>query len=279
MAPTSWSLAAGGLVPQPLQPYKASLIDWVRGDAGLIIGAATRVDRWVNQHGLNDDFTTEAPAGADDPYALPGDTIDGVQLVTFGVAGAANKGMRTGTPGGGGATNLLNSVGAPMDGSSSRTIITMMRPDYQADFGRIGGSPWAHSTWQAIFSIWNTVAPDTGYAWSHAWQSLDVAWTTPDGPGSIYNGAPTLVEWRSAAWPAFEFLVNNVLVATVPANISTWAPGGAGPLFLGGPGNPSFLGGVAESLYYDEKLSPDAHTKSINYMISRYPSAPIVPDA
>lgn len=272
---TAWALAGGGLVPQPLQPERLGLIHWVRGDAGLTV-AATRLSRWKNQHGLNADFTLDGVGDA--PYVL-GDAIDGVPLVTFGVAGDANKGMRTGAPGGGGGANLVDRFGAPMDGSSARDVFMMLRPDWQAAFARIGGNPLAHSTWGAIFSIWDIATPNTGYAWSHAWQSLDVKWATPDGPTSIYNGVPTLVEWRSAAWPAFEFLVNNVLVATIPADISGWVAGGVGPLFLAGPGNPSFLGGAAESLYYDAKLTATPHAKTVNYMRARFPTAPITPDA
>lgn len=273
----SWSLAAGGLVPQPLRPPLDNLILWVRGDAGMTLDAPTRLGRWANQHGLNADLTSGDPGTASEPYVL-GDNIDGVPLVTFGVGVDANKGLRTGAPNPGAASNLVDALGNPMDGSSARTILVMHRPDFQAAFGRIGGNPLAHSTYGAIFSLWADITPNGAQAWSHAWQSEDVNWgPQTGGAGSPYNGVPTLTEWTTSAWPAFEFRVNNVVKPTVPTDISTWTPGAAAPLVLAGPGNPSYLGGVAEILYYSAGFTAAQRTKAIDYMVSRYPSAPIVP--
>jgi hypothetical protein len=162
-----------------------------------------------------------------------------------------------------------------MDGGSARTWIGMFRPDWQAAFARMGGNPLAHSTWQAIVSAWSDAVLG-GTAWSHAWTQTDVEWSTDDNPSNPLNGVPTLVEWRSDVWPNFQFLINNVLIPTVPSDISAWAPGGTGPLFLAGPGNPSFLGGVTEINGYDAGLTLAEHAAVIAYYISRYPSAPIV---
>jgi hypothetical protein len=275
---SAWALAGGVLFPQPLKPAREGLIHWVGGDGSdFNPGGTNQTNAWTNLAPVNDDLTSGDPGYNSAPYILPGDVIDGHQLVTFGVAGDANKGLRTGAPNPGAASNLVDRHGAPMDGSSPRTIMTMLRPDWQAAFGRLGGNPWAHSTWQAIFSAWSDAVLG-GTAWSHAWSQTDVEWATIDSPLNPYNGQPTLVEWRSDVWPNFQFLVNNVLIATVPTDISLWVPGGVSPLVMAGPGNPSFLGGIAENLYYDWGLTASPHAKNIAYFRGRYPSAPITPD-
>jgi hypothetical protein len=265
----AWALVGGGAFPQPLRPPLLGLVQWTKGDADLIV-AATRVTDWADQSGMGQNF--EQSNATLQPYDL-GDSIDGIPCISFGAAGDANKEMTT-------AANFVDRTSTPMDGASARTVIAMIKPRFDAAWGVTGGPIWQQSNWQALFDLESSDVPDGAYAWSRAWRDFTSAMAFgPVTGGALgpYNGVPTLIQFSSPGSPAGVFYLNNVLTALTPATMPG-AAGGVGVATISTDTGIALLGALSEVLVWDYDLTTDAaaQTQAVNYMVSRYPSAPIV---
>lgn len=265
----AWALAGRGGTPQPLRPPLTGLVQWVKGDAGLTV-VATRVSAWADQTDLAQDLVQ--PNGTLQPYDT-GDSVDGIPCISFGAAGDANKELST-------AANFVDRASVPMDGASARTVMAMIKPRFDAAWGWIGGPVWQQSNWQALFDLESTDVPDGAYAWARAWRdftsSMEFGPVT-GGALSPYNGTPTLIQFSSPGSPAGTFRLNNVLTALTPPTMPGVA-GGVGVATVSTDTGTAFLGGLPELLVWDFDLETDpaAQLQAVNYMRSRFPSAPIV---
>ncbi|MES2339292.1 MAG: hypothetical protein V4537_14455 [Pseudomonadota bacterium] len=241
------------------------LVQHFRSDLGLT-EAAGRVSAWADQSGFGQDFL-QANA-LNQPYLLGG-TIDGMQLLSFGTAGAANKFMQT-------AANLKDRNGVDMDGAAARTVIVVMRPAFDAAYGVTGGKPWGvNNSWCAMFELRGDVVTDGAYAWEKTVDDFGQALQfTPitGGAAGPYDNVPTLGEWRSSGHPNFSFLVNNALVAVTPGSL--FGTVGAGGLATLAFESIAFHGGICEVAVWDYDLStnPTAHLAALTDFAARYPS-------
>jgi hypothetical protein len=137
-----------------------------------------------------------------------------------------------------------------------------------------------------VFDLEDNFAPDAFYAWSAGWRDPGSALQAPDtagGSGGIYNGAPTLGEWRSTGYPDISFAINGTPATLTPGTMyGSTGPTPAGGFLLGncavGGAQLNFLGAVAEAIVWDYDLStaPTKHTQALEYFASRYPSIPVV---
>jgi hypothetical protein len=269
----AWALpTSGGAFPQRLRPPAVGLVQWAKGDADLVPGAATRIASWLDQSPLGQDWVQDQVG--DRPYDL-GDQIDGIPCLSFGVAGDANKFFTT-------ASNFTDRLGAPMDGAAARTVMVMIKPRFDADWGITGGNVWVQSSWNALFELRSNAipaVPDGAYGWMRAaGDYANALQFTPVVGGALgpYSGAPTLLQWSSPGFPSLEFRINNVPTTLTPAAMYS-TPGGVGPAQLS-INFIALLGSVSEQLVWDYDLTSDANAQAaaVDYMKTRYPSAPVV---
>lgn len=247
-----------GFTAPPLE----GLVQWMKGDAGMTV-AATRLSAWADQSAMGQNFLQVA--AGENPYVL-GDDIDGIPLVTFGVAGDANKHLAT--PG-----DFVDRFSVPMDGSSARTVMAVIKPRYDAAYGRTGGTIWGQSSWDAMFELRSDFVTDGAYAWERSDGDYASALQfTPVTGGALgpYAGIPTLVEHASPGFPALNFLVNNVGTPLAPP-VMYGSPSGAAAARLSIL-SIAFLGGIAELLVWDHLLTAEEHAQAIGYINGRYPS-------
>jgi hypothetical protein len=260
-----WALAgSGALTPQPLRPPLLGLVQWVKGDADLSV-AATRVSAWGDQSALAQDYGQ--PSAGERPYDL-GDQIDGIPCVSFGVAGDANKFLIT-------AGDFVDRLSVPMDGAAARTVMVVLKPRFDAAYGRTGGNIWCQSTWNAQFELRSDFVTDGAYGWNRGLSDYaDALQFTPVTGGALgpYNGTPTLLQWSSPGFPALSYKVNNVDTTLTPA-VMYGAPGTAAPAQLS-INFVALLGAISEQLVWDYDLTTDAaaQQQAIDYIRSRYPS-------
>ena len=245
------------------------LVQLVEGDSGLV-SVATRVSQWTDQSPMAQHLV-QTNAGSQ-PYTLA-DSIDDVQLVSFGAAGDANKELVT-------ATNFVDRNNTPMDGASARTILAVVKPRFDAAWGITGGIVWKQSNWQALFDLEDTFASNGAHAWSRAWRDHSNAMDfTPvtGGAGGSYNGAPTLLEWRSAGSSDLVFKVNNVVMSLSPGTLPG-SPGGASAAGLSSSGSIAFLGAIASlaECDYDLSTTPAAYAQAYARIANKFPSVPLV---
>lgn len=262
----AWALEGRGGTPQPLRPPLAGLVLWVRGDVG-VTRAAGRVSAWADQSDVGQNLVQVTPTS--EPYDN-GDAIDGIPLIEFGTGAEANKFLRT-------SANFVDRFHVDMDNSHARTYACMTKPKYYADYDRIGGPIVDSGTFQAGFELYSGLTPSAAYAWARGWLTDNLQWGPQTGGAlSPFNDVPTLVVWKSAGYPQIDFLVNNVTRTLTPAT-QQGGSGGASPLFLAGTGAAlGYLGGASELLGWDHALDAAEDTTLVDYMRTRYPTAPIV---
>lgn len=263
-----WALAGtGALTPQPLRPPRVGLVQWVKGDADLVV-AATRVSAWGDQSPMGQDWGQSNATNY--PYDL-GDQIDGIPCVSFGVAGDANKFFQT-------AGNFVDRLGNPMDGAAARTIMVVWKPRFDAAYGRTGGTIWGQgdgNKWNAAFELRSDFVANGAYGFIPAGGDYTNAQQfTPvtGGAGGPYNGTPTLCQWSSSGAPALSFRVNNAPTVLTPATM--FGPPGAAARANLSIEFIANLGAISEQLAWDYDLETDAaaQTQAIDYVRSRYPS-------
>lgn len=275
----AWAMQAGA-TPAPPSPGPPSegLVFWVKGDTG-VTSEAGRATAWADQSGMGQDVNVSI---ADHEPYVNIDEIDGIPCVSFQLAFGETFYLAR-TP------NMVDRNGDPI-GAGPRTVMAMILPKYVAGaFGITGGAVMTFLNQSApltcVFDLEDNFTPDGAYAFAPRWRSVSdlSAWgPVTGGAGGPFNNVPTLVEWQLPAFPGITFLVNNeekTLDPTTrgsdPAVSETGFVLGCGGL---GGAETNFFGAFAEVLCWDYDLStnPAAHAQAVAYMVSRYPSAPIV---
>ena len=241
----------------------------------MTIASGNRVALWADQSGQGQDWIGggSTPQPSLFPYSL-GDSIDGVPVFSFGVAGDANKVFRT-------AGLFHDRFALPMDGARARTIFVVAKPHFDAAYARTGGPLWEANSWCSYFFLdpGGIFGPLNGaYAWMDNIGAFGVAnqfTPVPGGAGGPYDNVGTLAIFFSAARPDLGFRVDNNPTPLTPAPMN----GAAGPPSIAsfGDGLPCFLGAVGEILVYDydQRTAPADLAQTLAYLRSRYPSIAI----
>lgn len=268
-----WPFNTGsGAGPTPLHPPLLGLVQWTKSDVGLTVSPATRVAGWADQSGHAQDWEQQGNNPSNAPYIL-GDDIDGIPLITFGVAGDANKGFQT-------VGTFKDRFGADMTGSSPRTIYVVTKPKFDGAFARMGGELWMANSWETDFFFDPTgiIGPVNGaYAFSGITGSgIGPATSnqfTPQngGAGGPYDNVPRLLSWSSSARPQLTFAIDGGAPTVLAPTTMIGAAAGASIAFLGAS-FPAYLGGVTEVLVWDHVLDAGETATALAYIGSRYPS-------
>lgn len=276
----AWATAQGGIPPRPPSPPLTGLVFWVKGDEGLESSAGLAT-AWLDQSSKGQDLDHFDV----DHQPLTGeDEIDGIPCLSFplnNVDGTTYLQRETA---------MVNRLDAPFGFGQARTVMAALLPKFSGAAFSITGGPvfsfFEGPLFQCLFDLEDTDDPDAFYAWSSGWRDLGAALRAPDeagGSGGIYNGTPTLAEWRSTGYPDIAFAVNGAdLTLTPGTQYGTTGPNPPGGFLIGNAAvngfGLNFLGAVAEVLIWDYDLSSDpaARAQALAYFAYRYPSIPMV---